>query len=61
LTLIPCDFVTTSAIVSRNSGSPAVQDRFGESGQPFDLMVEFGLTHNEVCEAVKKVLKRKKG
>lgn len=37
----------------------AVQDRFGESGQPFELMEEFGLTHKEVYNAVQKVLKRK--
>ncbi|MEW5820277.1 MAG: transketolase family protein [Cyanobacteriota bacterium] len=39
----------------------AVKDRFGESGQPFELMVEFGLTHDEIYHAIKNVLKRKKG
>lgn len=38
----------------------AVMDRFGESGQPDELMEEFGLTHKQICEAVRKVLKRKK-
>jgi transketolase len=37
----------------------AVKDRFGESGQPLELMVEFGLTHNEIYNAAKKVLARK--
>lgn len=38
----------------------AVMDRFGESGQPDELMAEFGLTSKEVYEAIKKVLTRKK-
>jgi transketolase len=37
----------------------AVKDRFGESGQPFELMEEFGLTHNEIYSGVKNVLARK--
>lgn len=39
----------------------AVMDRFGESGPPDELMIEFGLTHNEIYNAVKKVIARKKG
>lgn len=39
----------------------AVKDRFGESGQPLELMVEFGLTHDEIYNSIKKVLSRKKG
>ena len=37
----------------------AIMDRFGESGDPDELMAEFGVTHKEVYDAVKKVLKRK--
>lgn len=36
-----------------------IKDRFGESGQPWDLMKEFGLMHDEIVEAIKRVLKRK--
>ncbi len=37
-----------------------VQDRFGESGQPEELMKEFHLLADDIKEAVKKVVKRKK-
>lgn len=36
-----------------------VQDRFGESGSPEELMKEFGLLAENIKEAVKKVIKRK--
>jgi transketolase len=36
-----------------------VNDMFGESGNPFDLMKQFGLTGEKVAEAAQKVLKRK--
>ena len=36
-----------------------VQDRFGESGAPDKLLAAFGLTHSDIINAVKKVLKRK--
>lgn len=36
-----------------------VQDRFGESGQPDELLAAFGLTHLDIIKAVRKVLKRK--
>ena len=36
-----------------------VQDRFGESGTPEELMKEFGLLAKNIKEAVKKVIKRK--
>jgi transketolase len=36
-----------------------VHDRFGGSGDPMELMKHFGLTHNEIEEAVHRVLKRK--
>jgi transketolase len=37
----------------------AVNDRFGESGEPEELMRAFGLTHKEIAAAVKKVMKRR--
>ncbi|MBX4211471.1 MAG: transketolase family protein [Candidatus Yanofskybacteria bacterium] len=37
-----------------------VQDRFGESGEPAQLIEAFGLGTTSIKEAVKKVLKRKK-
>lgn len=36
-----------------------VQDRFGESGSPEELMKEFHLVADDIKEAVKRVLKRK--
>lgn len=37
-----------------------VQDRFGESGSPEELLEAFGLTHPHIIKAIKRVLKRKK-
>jgi|TARA_Y100000031_G_scaffold157091_1_gene215882 transketolase len=37
----------------------AVQDRFGESGQPEELMKEYGLLAEDIKQAIKKVIKRK--
>lgn len=37
-----------------------VQDRFGESGNPNELLEHFGMGVGSIVEAVKKVLKRKK-
>ena len=37
-----------------------VQDRFGESGTPDELMAEFHLIAKDIIESVKKVIKRKK-
>ena len=37
----------------------AVDDSFGESGKPFDLMEKYGLTRSDIVKSVKKVLKRK--
>jgi transketolase len=36
-----------------------VNDKFGESGEPMDLMVKYGLKDVNIVEAVLKVLKRK--
>lgn len=38
-----------------------VQDRFGESGDPAELIEEFGLGVKDIKAAVKKVIKRKSG
>ena len=52
-----------SEILSQNYPAPmeiiGVKDRFGESGEPSELMEKFGLTAENIVEAVKKVLKRK--
>jgi len=50
-------------VLAKNAPVPiemiGVQDRFGESGQPEELMKEFGLLAENIKEAVKKVVKRK--
>ena len=49
--------------LSRNYPVPqeyiGVQNRFGESGDPFELIEAFGMGVSHIKEAVKKVLKRK--
>lgn len=37
----------------------AVMDKFGESGTPDQLMEKYGLTSENICKSVEKVLKRK--
>jgi transketolase len=37
----------------------AVNDSFGESGTPEELMVKYGLSANEIVLAAKKVISRK--
>ena len=37
-----------------------IDDKFGESGKPWEVMEGFGLTSTAIYEAVKRVLKRKK-
>ncbi|MDR3195704.1 MAG: transketolase family protein [Endomicrobium sp.] len=50
-------------VLVKNSPVPmemvAVNDTFGESGNPMDLMTKYGLRDVNVAEAVQKVLKRK--
>ncbi len=50
-------------LLAQNCAVPAqmvgVHDRFGESGEPGELMRKFGLVSENVAEAVKRVLKRK--
>jgi len=36
-----------------------VKDKFGESGQPYELLEKFGLNAPSIVKAIKKVLKRK--
>ena len=52
-----------SEVLSKNQPTPiemiGVQDRWGESGQPDELMKEFGLVAEDIKKAVKKVIKRK--
>ena len=37
----------------------AVQDTFGESGKPSELMIKYGLTKNDIVNSSKKVINRK--
>lgn len=50
-------------VLSKNNPVPiemiGVQDRWGESGEPDELIEHFGLGVNSIIKAVKKVLKRK--
>lgn len=36
-----------------------IEDSFGESGRPYELLEKFGLTKEKIMEAVRKVIKRK--
>jgi len=51
-------------ILAQNYPAPAeiigVQDRFGESGEPNELLKEFHLVAEDIIKAVKKVIGRKK-
>lgn len=50
-------------VLARNHPVPiefiGVQNRFGESGEPNELIEHFGMGVSHIKEAVKKVLKRK--
>ena len=50
-------------ILSQNYPAPVevmgIQDRFGESGEPNELLKVFGLTAEEIVKAAKRVIKRK--
>jgi transketolase len=37
----------------------AVNDSFGESGSPMELMTKYGIDTNNIIEAVEKVMARK--
>ncbi len=51
-------------VLVKNSPVPAervaINDTFGESGEPEELLAKYGLTRNDIKEAVLRVLKRKK-
>jgi len=50
-------------LLSRKLPTPlemvAVDDKFGESGKPEDLLVKYGIDTNDIVSAVEQVLKRK--
>jgi len=52
-----------SEILSQNYPAPmeiiGVKDRFGESGEPSELLEKFGLTAQNIIESAKKAIKRK--
>ena len=52
-----------SEILSQNYPAPmeiiGVQDRFGESGEPNELLEKFGLTSKNVIESAKRAIKKK--
>ena len=54
---------SVAQVLSKNRPAPqeyvAVDDSFGESGKPADLMVKYGLTADDIVKAVQKVIKRK--
>jgi len=54
---------SVAQVLARNYPAPqeyiAVNDSFGESGKPADLMVKYGLTAEDIIAAVQKVIKRK--
>jgi transketolase len=54
---------SVAQLLSRNIPTPqefvAVNDSFGESGTPEELMVKYGLTANEIIASAKKVMSRK--
>lgn len=51
-------------VLSKNYPVPiemvGIRDKFGESGQPYELLEEFGLTSSGIIRAIRKVLERKK-
>lgn len=53
-----------AGVLSRNNPAPieyvAVNDTFGESGKPEELLVKYGLDTPNIVEAVKRVLARKR-
>src|SRR6185312_12121303 len=55
---------SVAQVLSRFNPSPiemvAVNDSFGESGLPTDLLKKYGLAPENIVDAVEKVIKRKK-
>lgn len=54
---------SVAQLLARNNPKPieyvGVNDEFGESGKPEELMIKFGLKAENIVEAVKKVIARK--
>jgi len=54
---------SVAQVLAKNNPAPqeyvAVNDSFGESGTPADLMAKYGLNADSIVSAVQKVLKRK--
>lgn len=54
---------SVASVLARNNPTPieivAVNDSFGESGTPAQLMEKYGLTKENIVEKVEKVMKRK--
>lgn len=54
---------SVAQLLARNNPKPieyvGVDDEFGESGKPEELMIKFGLKAENIVEAVKKVIARK--
>jgi len=54
---------SVAQVLIKNRPAPqeyvAVDDSFGESGKPADLMVKYGLSANDIVKAAQKVVKRK--
>ncbi|MDX1476694.1 MAG: transketolase C-terminal domain-containing protein [Saprospiraceae bacterium] len=52
-----------AGVLTANQPAPleivAVNDRFGESGKPADLLVKYGLSPTDIAASVRKVLRRK--
>ncbi len=54
---------SVAQVLSRNNPSPqeyvGVNDTFGESGKPADLMVKYNISSNNIIEAAKRAIARK--
>ena len=54
---------SVAQVLAKNQPAPqeyvAVDDSFGESGKPADLMTKYNLTADDIVKAVQKVIKRK--
>jgi transketolase len=54
---------SVAGVLARNTPAPiemvAVNDSFGESGTPTELLEKYGLSPNDIISAVEKVLRRK--
>ena len=54
---------SVAQLLAQNNPKPieyiGIDDKFGESGKPEDLMVKYGLKSQDIVQAVEKVIKRK--